>query len=106
MSPEGVDPKEVWTYIHGIDKKTGKVLWRESAGTVVHNTPVVGRTADGTLAVSHAAEARTLRWKNRAATASRASPRDPRARLSGTPNSVDTTPPSLATGTKNTSSAF
>lgn len=52
--PEGVAPKEVWTYIHGIDKRTGKSLWREDAGTVVHNTPVVGRTAGGKFAVSHA----------------------------------------------------
>ena len=52
--PEGVDPKEVWTYIHGIDKRTGKVLWREEVGTVVHNTPVIGRTADGRAAIAHA----------------------------------------------------
>lgn len=52
--PEGVAPKEVWTYIHGIDKKTGKVLWREEVGTCIHTTPVVGRMADGRLAVSHA----------------------------------------------------
>lgn len=51
--PEGVEAKEVWTYIHGIDKRTGKILWREDAGTVVHNTPTVGMTADGKLAVSH-----------------------------------------------------
>lgn len=53
-APEGIDEKEVWTYIHGIDKRTGKVLWREDVGTVVHNTPVVGTTADGKLAISHA----------------------------------------------------
>lgn len=52
--PDGVDPKEVWTYIHGIDKHTGKVLWREKVGTCIHNTPTVGLTADGQLAVSHA----------------------------------------------------
>lgn len=52
--PAGVEPKEVWTYIHGIDRKTGKVLWREDVGTSIHNTPVIGRTADGRLAVSHA----------------------------------------------------
>jgi len=52
--PVGVDPREVWTYIHGIDERTGKVLWRENVGTVVHNTPVIGRTRDGKLAVSHA----------------------------------------------------
>ena len=52
--PKGIDEKEVWTYLHGIDKRTGKVLWRENVGTVIHNTPVVGRTANGKLAVSHA----------------------------------------------------
>ena len=52
--PKGVDPREVWTYLHGIDKTTGKVLWRENAGTVVHTTPRAGRTADGQWAVSHA----------------------------------------------------
>ncbi len=52
--PKGVDPKEVWTYIHGIDKRTGEFLWREEVGTVVHNTPVVGRTREGKLAISHA----------------------------------------------------
>lgn len=52
--PDGVEPTEAWTYLHGIDKRTGKVLWREHVGTCVHNTPVVGRTADGKMAVSHA----------------------------------------------------
>ncbi len=52
--PEGVDPRDVWTYIHGIDKRTGDVLWRENVGTVVHNTPVIGRTSDGRPAISHA----------------------------------------------------
>ncbi len=50
--PEGVDEKEVWTYLHAIDKLTGKVLWREQVGTSIHNTPVVGRTAEGKLAVA------------------------------------------------------
>ncbi len=52
--PDGVDEREVWTCIHGIDKRTGKVLWREHVGTSIHTTPVVGRLADGTLAISHA----------------------------------------------------
>jgi outer membrane protein assembly factor BamB len=52
--PEGVDPKEVWTYIHGIDKRTGKIRWREDVGTVVHNTPMVSRTVDGKLGIAHA----------------------------------------------------
>jgi hypothetical protein len=52
--PDGIDEKEVWTYVHGIDKRTGRVLWREHVGTSVHNTPTVGLTADGKLAVAHA----------------------------------------------------
>ncbi len=52
--PAGVEEKEVWTYLHGIDKRTGEVLWREDVGTVIHNTPTVGKLADGRLAVSHA----------------------------------------------------
>lgn len=52
--PEGVDEKEVWTCIHGLDKRTGEVLWREDAGTVVHNTPVIGKLADGNWAIAHA----------------------------------------------------
>lgn len=52
--PEGVEPKQVWTYIHGIDKHTGKTQWHEQVGTVVHNTPVIGRTAAGTFAIAHA----------------------------------------------------
>src|SRR6056300_574516 len=52
--PEGVPEKEVWTYIHGIDKDTGKTQWREKVGTSIHATPSVGKMADGTLAISHA----------------------------------------------------
>ncbi|MEO0413377.1 MAG: PQQ-binding-like beta-propeller repeat protein [Verrucomicrobiota bacterium] len=52
--PDGVNPNEVWTYVHGIDKKTGEVVWREQVGTVVHNTPVVGYTAAGEPAIAHA----------------------------------------------------
>ncbi len=52
--PTGVEEREIWTYIHGIDKRTGKTLWRENVGTCVHTTPVVGRTAEGSLAVAHA----------------------------------------------------
>ena len=52
--PDDVDVKEVWTYLHGIDKRNGKTLWRETVGTSVHTTPVVGRLRDGSFAVSHA----------------------------------------------------
>jgi outer membrane protein assembly factor BamB len=53
-APEGIDEREVWTYLHGIDKRTGEVLWREKAGTSIHNTPVVGSLASGKVAVAHA----------------------------------------------------
>lgn len=52
--PDHVDETEVWTYLHGIHKHTGQVLWREQVGTSIHNTPIVGTTADGKLAVAHA----------------------------------------------------
>lgn len=52
--PDGVDEKEAWTYIHGLDKRSGKVLWREKVGTSIHTTPVIGITADGKPAISHA----------------------------------------------------
>lgn len=52
--PDGIDEKQVWTYLHGIDKRTGAVLWREQVGTSVHNTPTVGTTSDGNPAVAHA----------------------------------------------------
>tara|TARA_R110002049_G_scaffold72490_6_gene187394 strand:+ start:79868 stop:83176 length:3309 start_codon:yes stop_codon:yes gene_type:complete len=52
--PSGVEPTEVWTYIHGIDKASGDVRWREHVGTSIHTTPVIGKTATGELAISHA----------------------------------------------------
>lgn len=52
--PAGVDPRSVWTYIHGLDAHTGDLLWREPAATVIHNTPMVGRRANGEWAVLHA----------------------------------------------------
>jgi len=52
--PEGVDPKPVWTYVHGIDASTGEVLWVESMGTVIHNTPMIGQMKNGEWAVLHA----------------------------------------------------
>jgi len=51
--PAGVDPKNLWTYLHGIDKRTGKVKWLAQAGTAIHNTPAVGVTTAGTPAVLH-----------------------------------------------------
>jgi outer membrane protein assembly factor BamB len=52
--PQGIEAKAVWTYLHGLDKRTGKVLWTESVGTVCHNTPMFGRMSDGTPAIVHA----------------------------------------------------
>ena len=51
--PPGVDVKRLWTYLHGIDKRTGKVLWVAEAGTAIHNTPEFGTLADGTPAIFH-----------------------------------------------------
>lgn len=52
--PEGVNPRSVWTYLHGIDKRTGEVLWTEPAGTVIHNTPMMGYLRDGSPGIIHA----------------------------------------------------
>ena len=51
--PAGIEPRDVWTYLHAIDKKTGKVLWLEEVGTSIHNTPMVGQLADGRWAIAH-----------------------------------------------------
>jgi len=52
--PEGADERELWTYIHALDKNTGEVLWREDVGSSVHTTPVVGKMQNGDLAIAHA----------------------------------------------------
>lgn len=52
--PDGIDEKQVWTYLNGIDAATGKILWREQVGTSIHNTPLIGRLNDGTPAIVHA----------------------------------------------------
>jgi outer membrane protein assembly factor BamB len=51
--PEGIEPRDVWTYLHAIDKKTGQIRWIEQVGTSVHNTPMAGQLADGRWAVVH-----------------------------------------------------
>ncbi|TWU01582.1 outer membrane protein assembly factor BamB family protein [Neorhodopirellula pilleata] len=51
--PAGIDPRDVWTYLHAINKNTGRVVWIGEAGTCVHNTPMVGRLADGRWAIAH-----------------------------------------------------
>jgi len=52
--PEDVPAKSVWTYLYGLDKNTGKELWRETVGTVIHHTPVVSFLANGEPAIVHA----------------------------------------------------
>lgn len=52
--PKDIDERTVWTYLHGIDAATGKVLWRENVGTSIHDAPMMGRLADGTPAIVHA----------------------------------------------------
>ena len=51
--PDDLDPRSVWTVLHGLNKNTGEVLWTGSAGTVCHNAPVIGRLKDGTPAIVH-----------------------------------------------------
>ncbi|MCB1226926.1 MAG: PQQ-binding-like beta-propeller repeat protein [Verrucomicrobiales bacterium] len=51
--PEGIDPRDVWTYLHAIDKTTGEVRWVETAGTCIHNTPMAGQLPDGRWAIVH-----------------------------------------------------
>jgi hypothetical protein len=51
--PPGFDPRDVWTYLHAIDKRTGEVLWVGESGTAVHNTPNAGQLKDGRWAVLH-----------------------------------------------------
>jgi hypothetical protein len=51
--PTGVPVRDVWTYIHALDKNTGKVLWRENTGTSVHCTPMIGKLPDGSPAILH-----------------------------------------------------
>ncbi len=51
--PEGIEEKDVWCYLHGIDKNTGEVKWVGEAGTAVGNTPTVKQLKDGTWAVAH-----------------------------------------------------
>lgn len=52
--PADIEPRSVWTYLHGIDSQTGDVLWTEQAGTACHHTPMTGRLRDGTAAIVHA----------------------------------------------------
>ena len=52
--PSSINQKDVWTFLHGRDKSTGKVLWREAVGTVIHHTPSIGFLESGLPAIVHA----------------------------------------------------
>jgi outer membrane protein assembly factor BamB len=45
--------RSFWHYIRGIDKNTGKTKWIAEDGTTYYCTSVIGRRADGKLAVVH-----------------------------------------------------
>ncbi|MEZ6042156.1 MAG: hypothetical protein R3C20_16760 [Planctomycetaceae bacterium] len=51
--PEDVDPRDVWTYLHAIDKTTGELVWVGEAGTSIHNSPMAGQLSDGRWAIAH-----------------------------------------------------
>lgn len=45
--------REGWNYLRGIDKLSGKIVWTNEDGTTAYNTPRLGKTADGTMAILH-----------------------------------------------------
>ena len=51
--PEGTDLSQYGTYIHAIDKLTGKVKWLADDSTAVHNTAMLGFLPNGEPAVLH-----------------------------------------------------
>lgn len=51
--PDGIDPRDVWTYLHAVDKNSGEVLWVGEAGTCIHNSPMAGQLTDGRWAIVH-----------------------------------------------------
>lgn len=51
--PKDIDERDIWTYLHAIDKNTGEVKWIGEAGTSIHNTPLAGQLKDGRWAVVH-----------------------------------------------------
>ena len=51
--PKGIEERDVWTYLHAHDARTGELRWVAEDATVVHSTPVVGRRRDGSWAVLH-----------------------------------------------------
>jgi hypothetical protein len=50
-----VEPMEKpgWNYLRAIDKRTGKVVWTNEDGTTAYNTPRLGVTKNGTVAILH-----------------------------------------------------
>ncbi len=42
-----------WNFLRALDKHTGQTAWIAADATTTYDTPVLGRTADGTLAVLH-----------------------------------------------------
>ncbi|MCA9059360.1 MAG: PQQ-binding-like beta-propeller repeat protein, partial [Planctomycetaceae bacterium] len=51
--PDAINPRDVWTYLHAIDKHTGEVVWIGEPGTSVHNTPMAAQLPDGRWAIAH-----------------------------------------------------
>lgn len=50
-----VEPVEKpgWNYLRAIDKRTGRVVWTNEDGTTAYNTPRLGKTKNGTVAILH-----------------------------------------------------
>ena len=50
-----VEPAEKpgWNYLRAIDKRTGRVVWTNEDGTTAYNTPRLGKTKNGTMAILH-----------------------------------------------------
>ncbi|MEO2034746.1 MAG: hypothetical protein ABGZ35_21920 [Planctomycetaceae bacterium] len=46
--------KRVWCYVHGIDKLTGEIRWREPLGVSIHCTATLGRRRNGEPALVYA----------------------------------------------------
>jgi hypothetical protein len=47
------DAKEGWNYLRAIDKKTGRVVWTNADATTAYNTPRLGKTQSGKVAILH-----------------------------------------------------
>lgn len=49
----GTDLTQYWTYIHALDKNTGKIKWVANDGTAVHSTATLGYLPNGKPALLH-----------------------------------------------------